>query len=134
MEPVWVRQFDPPVGYRTSGTGQWCLTEAWMLVQDLVLAKDQEDYYYLWISFDHNYWDVAIDGYVVNDPGWNQCLRNHLRLLKFSDQAVAAVDFEDMQIAYQTNRQVVVPVGKQFALECDRLMRFLQGETENESV
>jgi hypothetical protein len=135
MDVVWHRRFRPLVVYRTSGTGQWCLNEAEMLVKNLVLVRGVEvAAHYLLVYFDDNKWDTAEDGYVVNDPGWNQCLRNHLKVLKFSDQAVATVNFEDMDILNQNDRRVVIPVGEQFVQECDALVRFVQGESDNEQL
>ena len=124
MQVVWRRRFRPPVVYQTSGTGEWCLSEAEMLVQDLVLVCGVEGYYLL-VYFDPNKWDTAEYGYVVNDPGWNQHLQTHLKMLKFSQEAVDALDFDDMSIVDQTQRRVVVPVGDQFVLECEPLVRFL---------
>jgi hypothetical protein len=55
-------------------------------------------------------------------------------VLKFSDQAVATVNFEDMDILNQNDRRVVIPVGEQFVQECDALVRFVQGESDNEQL
>ena len=106
-----------------------------MLVKDFVLVRGVEVAgYYLLIYFDDKKWDTAEYGYVVNDPGWNQHLQTHLKMLKFSQEAVDALDFDDMSIVHQTQRRVVVPVGDQFVAECDRLVRFLQGESDNEQL
>jgi len=134
MQVVWHRRFRPPVVYRTSGTGEWCLKQAEMLVNHLVLVRASSATYYLLVYFDEKKWDIEQDGYVVNDPGWNQCLRCHLRDLKFSEESIDSLDFGEMSIVHQSHRRAVVPVGEQFVTQCDRLVRFLQGESDNEQL
>lgn len=132
MSMIWCQKFDTPVEYVTSGTGQWCLIVESMWITGMKVGYSIDDNtYWLHVYFDPS-WDVNLHGYIMGDPGWAQCLRNHLAQLKFSKKAIDSVvsDPYGGEMLLQTSKRVAVRVGEPFVHECDPLVR-LMADPEN---
>jgi hypothetical protein len=119
--------FDQTVNFhtQTNGRGYWSSTAKFVSINRVRLAylDDDGEFGELRAYFNPREWDVDNDGLIYTDSAWMSGLRECMKTLGFSDEAVEDISYSEQGM--QGDNYVSMDVGGDFIRECEALHRFV---------